>query len=362
MLPPKDQVTICFAHAAYQMQATFDALQTGIANFELRDRATLDRRIGEADVLVVSGLWHNGLIELGGKLRFVQSIGSGTDQFDKPALAARGIRLASAAGVNARAVAEHALALILALARRLPEARDNQAARVWRGMISDLTQREDELGGKTLLIVGLGRIGGRLAQLAKAFDMQVVGFRRDPSAGRGAADSVHALAALPEFLPRADFVALTCPLTDDNARRDRRARRWALLPPGACVVNCARGPCVVEADLVAALREGRLAGAAVDTTDPEPPAPDSPLWGLPNVLITPHTAGETRKYEANVIEILLDNLDRLWRGERRCGTGWSYSGSDASCLTFRCHCERSEAISRERSQACARGIASLCSQ
>lgn len=314
MLPPKDQLTICFAHAAYQMKATFDALGTGIANFELRDRADLDRRIGEADVLVVSGLWHNGLIELGSRLRFVQSIGSGTDQFDKDALAARGIRLASAAGVNARAVAEHALALILALARRLPEARDNQTARVWRGMISDLTQREDELGGKTLLIVGLGRIGGRLAELAKAFDMQVVGFRRDPAAGRGAADSVHTLAALPEFLPRADFVALTCPLTDAT-RGVIDAATLRLLPPGACVVNVARGPCVVEADLVAALRDGRLAGAALDCTDPEPPEPDSPLWGLPNVLITPHTAGETRKYEANVIEILIDNVGRLWRGE-----------------------------------------------
>jgi phosphoglycerate dehydrogenase-like enzyme len=314
MLPPKDQVTICFAHAAYQMKATFDALGTGIGSFELRDPAALEQRIGEADVLVVSGLWHNGLIERGGKLRFVQSIGSGTDQFDKPALAARGICLASAAGVNARAVAEHALALILALARRLPEARDNQAARVWRGMISDLTRREDELGGKTLLVIGLGRIGGRLAQLAKAFDMQVIGFRGDPSAGRGAADSVHALAALPQFLPHADFVALTCPLTDET-RGVIDARALGLLPTGACVVNCARGPCVVEADLVAALREGRLFGAAVDTTDPEPPPPDSPLWGLPNLLITPHTAGETRKYEANVIEILLENLDRLWRGD-----------------------------------------------
>ena len=314
MLPPKDQVTICFAHAAYQMKATFDALGTGIANFELRDRAELDRRIAEADVLVVSGLWHNGLIELGGRLRFVQSIGSGTDQFDQVALGARGIRLASAAGVNARAVAEHALALILALARRLPEARDNQAARVWRGMISDLARREDELGGKTLLIVGLGRIGGRLAQLAKAFDMQVVGFRRDPSAGRGAADSVHALAALPEFLPRADFVALTCPLTDAT-RGVIDAQALRLLPPGASVVNVARGPCVVEADLVAALRDGRLAGAALDITDPEPLAADSPLWAMPNVLITPHTAGETRKYEANVIEILRENLDRLWRGD-----------------------------------------------
>jgi phosphoglycerate dehydrogenase-like enzyme len=78
---------------------------------------------------------------------------------------------------------------------------------------------------------------------------------------------------------------------------------------------------VVEADLIAALREGRLAGAALDCSDPEPPAPGSPLWGMPNMLITPHTAGETRKYEANVIEILLENLDRLWRGDTMLRNG-----------------------------------------
>jgi phosphoglycerate dehydrogenase-like enzyme len=320
MLPPKHQLTICFAHAAYQMKATFDALDTGVGNFEVRDRPSLDRQIAEADVLVVSGLWHNGLIELGQRLRFIQSIGSGTDQFDKAALASRGIRLASAAGVNARAVAEHALALILALARRLPEARDNQAKRVWRGMISDLTQREDELGGKTLLIIGLGRIGGRLAQLAKAFDMHVVAFRRDPAARRGAADSVHGLGSLPEFLPRADFVALTCPLTDAT-RGVIDAKALALLPRGACVVNVARGPCVVEADLIAALHDGRIAGAALDCADPEPPPDDSPFWGMANVLLTPHTAGETRQYEANVIEILRENLDRLWRNEAALRNG-----------------------------------------
>src|SRR3984885_8408792 len=216
MIPPKEQLTICFAHAAYQMKACFDALNTGIGNFELRERAGFDRRAHEADVIVVSGMWHNGLIPLATKLRFIQSIGSGTDQFDKAQLAARNIRLASAAGVNARAVSEHAMSLILALARRLPEARDNQARRVWRGMIGDPAQREDELTGKTLLVIGLGRIGGRLAQLAKAFEMNVIGFRRDPAGGQGAADSVHTLSELHGFLPQADFVALTCPLTPET--------------------------------------------------------------------------------------------------------------------------------------------------
>ncbi len=314
MIPPKDQLVICFAHAAYQMKACFDALNTGISSFELRDRAEFERRAHEADVIVVSGMWHNALIPLATRLRFIQSIGSGTDQFDKDALAARGIRLASAAGVNARAVAEHAMALILALARRLPEARDNQVRRVWRGMIGDLAQREDELCGKTVLIVGLGRIGGRLAQLAKAFEMKVVGFRRDPAAGPGSADSVHALVELPRFLPAADFVVLTCPLVPEtHGLIDAEA--LGLMRRSAFLVNAARGGCVVEPALIGALQDGRIAGAALDVTDPEPPEEASPLWTMPNVFITPHTGGETRQYEANVNEILVENLERMWRGE-----------------------------------------------
>ena len=314
MFPKRDDLTICFAHAAYQMKTVFDALNTGIRNFEVRDRAELDARAQEADVIVCSGMWHNGLIQSASRLRFVQSISSGTDQYDKPAMAAANMRLASAAGVNARAVAEHAMGLILAMARRLPEARDNQTRHLWRGMIGDLAAREDELGGKTLAIVGTGRIGGRLARLAKAFDMTVIGFRRDPALGKGDADEIHALAALREHLPRADFVALTCPLTPETAKVIN-AEALAAMRPSSWLINVARGGCVDEAALIAALQAGGIAGAALDCTDPEPAAADSPLWDMPNVFITPHTAGETTRYEANVIEILLENLDRLWRGE-----------------------------------------------
>ncbi|MGH7210833.1 MAG: NAD(P)-dependent oxidoreductase, partial [Acetobacteraceae bacterium] len=190
MLPPSDRLTVCFAHAAYQMQTRFEARKSGIGCFQVRRREDLAARIGEADIVCVSMMWDNALIPRARKLRFIQSISAGIDQYDRAALSAAGIRLASAAGVNANAVAEHAMALMLAIARRLPEARDNQGKHVWRGMISDFGGREDELAGKTLLIVGLGRIGGRIARLAKAFDMRVVATRRDPSAGAGAADRV----------------------------------------------------------------------------------------------------------------------------------------------------------------------------
>ncbi|MCC6719871.1 MAG: D-2-hydroxyacid dehydrogenase [Acetobacteraceae bacterium] len=314
MLPAADQLTICFAHVAYQMQARFALRETGIASFEVRDRAALDARIATADVLVVSGLWRNELAAMAPKLRFIQSIGAGTDQFDRAMLAAKGIRLASAAGVNARAVSEHAMALILALARRLPEARDNQAKKFWRGMIGDLAGREDELADKTLVVVGLGRIGGRLAQLAKAFDMRVIGVRRDPAGGRGAADEVHALSALPALLPAADFVALTCPLTPATTNLIDAAA-LAAMQPSAYLVNCARGRVVDEPALVAALRAGTIAGAGIDVTWDEPLPEDSPLWDAPGAFITPHTAGETRRYEDNVLDILMENLSRQWRGE-----------------------------------------------
>jgi len=206
------------------------------------------------------------------------------------------------------------MALILAVARHLPEARDNQSRHTWRGMISDLARREDELGGKTLLIVGLGRIGGRLAQLAKAFDMRVLGVREHPEAGSGAADSAHAIHALPDLLPQADYVALTCPLTPQT-ERVINAETLGRMQNSACLINVARGRCVDEPALIKALQDRQIHAAALDATVEEPLPAASPLWDMPNVLITPHTAGETRRYEDNVIDILLENLNRLGRGE-----------------------------------------------
>ena len=316
MLPASAQLSICFAHVAYRLHERFSALDTEIGSFAVRDPASLQKRVGEADVLVISGLWQNSLLDRAGRLRFIQSIGAGTDQFPRDELKRRGVRLASARGVNARAVAEHAMALILALSRRLPEARDNQVKRVWRGMIGDLAEREDEIGGKTLLVVGLGDIGGRLGRLAKAFDMHVIGLRRDPLAGRGAADAVHRMDELNALLPEADFVALTCPLTKETENLID-AQAFGRMSPSAHLVNVARGRVVDEAALVEALAARRIAGAGLDVAADEPLPPASALWGMPHVLITPHTAGETRRYEDNVIEILRDNLGRLWRGEQR---------------------------------------------
>jgi phosphoglycerate dehydrogenase-like enzyme len=314
MFPSKDQLTICFAHAAYQMKNRFDARQTGIRNFEVRAYDELQKRVGEADVVVVSGMWKNDLIAHAPKLKFIQSISSGMDQYSREQLGAKKVRLASAAGVNARAVAEHAISLILAVARRLPEARDNQHKKMWRGMIGDLAEREDELGGKTLLVVGMGRIGSDLARLAKAFDMKVVGIRRDPAQGANGADSIHAMADLVKLVPQADFVALTCALTPETTGL-MSAAAFAAMKPSSVFVNVARGKVADEAALIETMKGGKIWAAALDVTADEPLPVASPLWTMPNVFITPHTAGETRRYEDNVIDILIENLERLWRGE-----------------------------------------------
>lgn len=315
MFPARDRLTICFAHAAYRMMDRFELRRTGIRCFEVRAYDDLLKRIGEADVVLASGMWKNDLIPHATRLKFIQSISSGMDQYSRELLGARGIRLASAAGVNARAVAEHAIALILAVARRLPEARDNQHKKVWRGMLGDLSQREDELGGRTLLVVGMGRIGGHLARLARAFDMKVVGIRRDPAAGANGADEIHGMADLVKLVPGADFVALTCALTPETTGL-MSAAAFAAMKPSSVFVNVARGKVADEAALIDTLKAGRIWAAALDVTADEPLPADSALWAMPNVFITPHTAGETRAYEDNVLDILMENLDRLWRDEK----------------------------------------------
>jgi phosphoglycerate dehydrogenase-like enzyme len=304
---------ICFAHPAYQLAAAYPAGQ-GDRVIVARNAGELKAALPETEVLVVSGLWRNEYAEAAPNLRFIQSVSAGTDQFSRDVLRSRGIRLASAQGANERVVAEHAMALILGLTRHLGAARDNQRERRWTGMIGDPSARQDELGGKTIVIVGLGRIGTRLATLARAFDLHVVGIRRSPRMPDDVAHEVMPPDQLLEVLPRADILALTCPLTPETERLVR-AEHFAAMKPSAYVINVARGKVVDEPALIEALSTEAIAGAGLDVFVEEPLPPESPLWSFENVLVTPHSAGETSRYEANVIAILTENLGRLTRGE-----------------------------------------------
>ncbi|MDX2202386.1 MAG: D-2-hydroxyacid dehydrogenase [Hyphomicrobiaceae bacterium] len=308
--PAARDLNICFAHQAYQLAPRFALRNTGLAHFAVTTAPDLVARAAEADVIVVSGLWRNDILEASPRLRFVQSVSAGINQYDQPRFRAAGVRLASAQGANEVAVAEHAMALMLALKRLIHTGRDNQQRQIWRGMISDIGAREDESAGKTMLIVGYGRIGQRLARLARAFDMRVIGVRRNPGADPGPADAVSPISDLQALLPQADVVVLTCPLTPETTGLIGAAA-FAAMKPSAVLVNVARGAVVDEPALIEALQHKRIAAAGIDVTAEEPLSPASPLWRFENALITPHTAGETRAYEDNVIDLLLDNLARL---------------------------------------------------
>ena len=312
--PSAGGTTVHFAHIAYRMEERY-ALRRPRVNFHqtLSPEETMDR-IDEADVFVVSGFWDNALLERASKLKYIQSIGAGYDQFPLDELRSRDIRLASASGVNQNAVAEHAMSLMLGLNRHIHTGRDNQNNHTWRGMIGDLSKREDELIGKTLLIVGMGAIGSRLARFAKAFDMRVLATKRDPSTAVGPADEVVTPDRLGELVPQADFLALTCPLTPETTNIVD-AGVFKAMKQSAYLINVARGGCVDEPELVAALESGEIAGAGIDHFWEDPLGADSPFWDMKNVIITPHTGGETRLYEERVIDILDDNLGRLWNGE-----------------------------------------------
>lgn len=312
--PARAGVTVCFAHVAYQFANAFARRESDIAHFQCWSLEDFMERAGEADVIITSGFWRNELLESAKKIKFVQSASAGVDQYDKLKFAENSVRLASAQGVNERAVSQHAMALILSLARQLHTGRDNQRSSEWRGMISDPALREDELGGKTMLIAGMGRIGSRLANLARAFGIYVIATKRDPGTGGEAADEVHAQSELLDLLPKADIVVLTCPLTPETENMIDAAALSAM-KPSAHLINVARGPVVDELALIDALEQGGISAAGLDCTAEEPLPASSRLWGMENVIITPHTAGETRRYEDNVIDLLMENLDRLWRGE-----------------------------------------------
>jgi phosphoglycerate dehydrogenase-like enzyme len=306
-------LTIGFAHAAYRLGDEFRRRDLQHRFFEVRTLQDLEERIRDADVLVISGLWRNELLDAAPRLRFIQSISAGTDQFSRDSFRAAGVRLASAQGGNERAVAEHAMSLILALARQLHLARDRQGKAEWRGMIGDRSRREMELGGQTLVVVGLGRIGSRLGGLAKAFGMRVIGVKRIAAPVAGI-ERVVPTQALPDVLPEADFVALTCPLTPETEGLIGKPQLDAMKRM-AFLVNVARGRVVDEPALVRALETGTIAGAALDCFHEEPLPAASPLWRMENVIVTPHSAGETQRYESNVVDLLLENLDHFVKGE-----------------------------------------------
>ncbi|UHL63541.1 D-2-hydroxyacid dehydrogenase [Paralcaligenes sp. KSB-10] len=307
-------LTIGFAHPAFRFAEEFAARGTGHDCFQAGTLAELQARIASVNILVTARIWTDALLDLAPKLRFIQASSSGTEQFDTARIGRHGVRLASAQGINVHAVSEHAMGLLLTLTRNLNLAHRNQARHSWQMRALPIDAREQELHGKTMLIIGLGAIGARLATLAKAFGMRVIGVRRQIDAPMPDVDLVIPPERLDTLLPQADVLALTCPLTEET-RGMINAERLALLPRTAYLINTSRGLVVNESALITALADGQIAGAGLDCFAAEPLSHESPLWDMENVVITPHTAGNMRLYERRVVDLLIENMHRLESGE-----------------------------------------------
>lgn len=246
-------------------------------------------------------------------LRWVHFVSAAIEQFPfVTALLERGVKLTTSAGSNGEAVAQTALCGLLMLARNFPHWWAAQGRRVWEPLRGDAVPRD--LQGQTVAIIGPGTIGMAVARFCRVLGMHVIGVRRTPRRPDDPVDEMHVPAALPGLLPRCEWVVLACPLTPET-RHLINAEALARLPRGARLVNVARGELVDETAMIAALESAQLGGAYLDVFEKEPLPPDSPLWAMPNVIVSPHNASASDGNNDRAMQIFLANVARWARGE-----------------------------------------------
>ncbi len=268
-----------------------------------------------ADILITSNRIYTpevaAIVRANGKrLRWIQFSTSGLDKAIRSGLPP-GIPVSNASGVRGRTVAEHAMTLLLSLFRRMREVERARNKRTW--IRDEITPKIRSAEGATLVIVGLGAVGRELARKAKAFDMHVIAVTRQGKPGE-AVDETVPRGRFAEALARADSVAMCVPLGPET-RHFLGAKELSRMKPGAFVINVCRGEVIDEEALIAALKEGRIAGAGLDVARTEPLPEDHPLWRMDNVVISPHIAGAGGDGGERFVEIFSDKLRRFRAGE-----------------------------------------------
>lgn len=281
-----------------------EALRTDLESLDqtvsvVRDDADLD----DVDALVTFA-YREAFLD--GDLDWVHSVQAGIDRFPLDAFEERGIVLTNSTGIHGESVGETGVGLMLTLARRLHTYSRNQTTRTW-----DRPEWDEPftLGGESLCVVGLGTLGRGIAERAAALGMHVTGVRRTPEPVDGV-ETVYGSDDLHEAIADATFVALAVPLTDATEHLVG-APELDAMRDDAYLVNVARGGVVDQPALVEALERGELAGAALDVFEEEPLPEDSPLWGMDEVVVTPHAAAATRDYYRDIAALVRENVDHL---------------------------------------------------
>jgi phosphoglycerate dehydrogenase-like enzyme len=279
-------------------------------------RLTLEPILRETEVLLSNPIVPDNILERAPHLRWVQLTSAGADRLVDSELVLSGrVAVTTASGIHAIPISEYVIGVMIAFAKGFPRAFRSQANNAWQAYLAA------ELDGATVGVLGLGAIGGRVAELSKALGMRVLAVRRScqrrmtgAEAGTPFVDEMFPRSELAAFLAESDYVVLAVPLTAESRHLIGEAE-LAAMKPTAVIVNIARGAVIDQEALARALKAGRIGGAALDVTEPEPLPPDSELWALENVMLTPHISGGTPRYMDRAIELFCDNLRRYLAGE-----------------------------------------------
>lgn len=279
-----------------------------------RDMDIIRKEIVDADAVCVRIIeLPADLLSTGKNLKIVSKHGVGVDNIDLDYCKKAGISVTTAPNANSLSVAEHAFSLMMTLAKNIIPV---SSAYKTIGFAAKNSKEGVELTGKTLGLIGIGRIGSRFAKMChNGLDMKVVAY--DPYVSQ-VPEGVTLVPCVEEVLREADVLSLHCTLTDET-RRLINKERLAIMKPSSILINCARGPMVDETALIEALQQGKLAAAGLDVTDPEPVAADSPLFQLPNVIVTPHYAPTTQEAAQRVSRIAAENIIAVLSGKEPVG-------------------------------------------
>lgn len=286
-------------------------IQAGFPDAQLVMAATpkeAEAQLAGAEVLVSWWSNFNPALVSHPDLRWIHTLTAGIDGFLLPRVLEGDVLLSNSRGIHGIPMAEHVFAMMLSFSRRLRDYSLQQQHSVWEKGPSP-----GELYGKTLGIVGLGSIGSELARRASAFGMRVVAVKKNPGHPPEGVTRVMGLGGLDMLLKESDFVALILPLTPETHGLIGQ-RELALMKSDAVLINVARGEVVEETALVQALQEGSIAGAALDVFEQEPLDQDSPLWALPNCLVTPHVAAASPMYLNRALDLFCRNLEAYRQG------------------------------------------------
>ncbi len=245
------------------------------------------------------------------KLRWLQSLWMGVDEYVAPGILPESVTVTCCVGAYRQSVSEHMLATTLALCRNLPQARDNQRSHQWVDI-----KKMRSIRNATVLVVGAGVIGGDYARLCKALGAHTVGLKRTVTGPIDGFDELDTMEHLDQRLPEADVVALIVPHAPETVHL-MDARRLALMKPDAMLISAGRGTVLDQQALADAMNAGHLWGTALDVTVPEPLNADSPLWDIPNLLLTPHLAGGIRMEVSrkSAVDFAYANLQRYVNGQ-----------------------------------------------